>query len=524
MRVLPKAEALKPIAAPRQTTPAKPVAAPKVTPAAKPAATPPSAAPAAKPATKAKSEPASKPAPATSAPAAPAFAATAPATPTSPSSALAATAPPNTLLVPLLELARNWPESLRQEIVQLGPTQCAFPLAELGDALKLGKAEFPWSKIFSWIHPCPTKSCSPANAETMVELPINLIAPLYINKTRTATAQKKVAVPDAVPELFGKGGQPPPSAPAAAAAPPAKPSAARRTAAPPASAESETKNLAIGLADLWQNWPEAIRKEIDHLNLAVLPLQLPLDVIEMGLRQGKVDFLWKQICSWVQNCPPAAPSAANADVRLELPLPVLAPLFLRLRPPQQSRRDPIAVNIPDVFSPEGKILNSDEGESNAALPAGRPPGAPIDPTPAAAPATAPAPAKPPAQDIAELFGEPEKRNWTPNEIVHKTTHLSGVAGAIIALQDGLLVAHCMPPTWNTETIAAFLPQIFGRMTQYSKELKMGELRSLTISVETGTLQVFNAGIIYFAALSKPDAPLPVRELDIIANELSRHTK
>jgi predicted regulator of Ras-like GTPase activity (Roadblock/LC7/MglB family) len=418
---------------------------------------------------------------------------------------------------------------LRQEIAQLGPTpQCAFPLAELGGALKLGKAEFPWSKIFSWIHPRPAKNCSPANAATLVELPINLIAPLYINRTRTAAAQKKVQVSDTVPDLFTKTGQPLPSATAASAppSPPAKASASRRAAAPAPAAEDGPKNLMIGIADLWQNWPEAIRKEIDHLNLAVLPLEVPLDVIERGLRQGKLDFLWKQICSWVQNCPPEAPSSANAEVRLELPLPILAPLFLRLRPPQQVKRDPISNDIPDVFSPQGKILASEADDRSAAPAATVAPAAPTEaPTraPAAAP-PAPTPGKPPAQDIAELFGDPEKRNWTPNEIVHKTTQLTGVAGAIIALQDGLLVAHCMPPSWQTETIAAFLPQIFGRMTQYSKELKMGELRSLTISVESGTLQIFNAGIIYFAALSRPDALLPVRELNIIANELSRHTK
>ena len=82
----------------------------------------------------------------------------------------------------------------------------------------------------------------------------------------------------------------------------------------------------------------------------------------------------------------------------------------------------------------------------------------------------------------------------------------------------------MPPTWQTETIAAFIPQIFGRMNQYSKELKMGELRSVSFSVEGGTLQIFNAGIIYFAALGKPGASLPFPELNLIATELSRHTK
>jgi len=88
----------------------------------------------------------------------------------------------------------------------------------------------------------------------------------------------------------------------------------------------------------------------------------------------------------------------------------------------------------------------------------------------------------------------------------------------------LLVASCMPPGWTTETIAAFVPQIFGRMNQYTKELKMGELKSVSFNITASTLQIFNAGIIYFAALGRPDAPLPTDSLTIIADELSRHTK
>jgi predicted regulator of Ras-like GTPase activity (Roadblock/LC7/MglB family) len=155
----------------------------------------------------------------------------------------------------------------------------------------------------------------------------------------------------------------------------------------------------------------------------------------------------------------------------------------------------------------------------APAPAGPPASAKAPP----APSEAAPPAKPP-EDIAELFGEPDKRNWTPNEIVHKTSCLPGVAGAMIALQDGLMVAHCMPPNWKTDTIAAFLPQIFGRMNQYARELRMGELRSFSFFVEQGTLQIFAAGIIYFAVLSKAGQTLPQVELNVIATELSRHTK
>ena len=44
------------------------------------------------------------------------------------------------------------------------------------------------------------------------------------------------------------------------------------------------------------------------------------------------------------------------------------------------------------------------------------------------------------------------------------------------------------------------------------------------TVSGATLQIFNAGIIYFAALSQQGAALPIAELTLIAKEIGRHTK
>src|SRR4030095_15946617 len=118
-------------------------------------------------------------------------------------------------------------------------------------------------------------------------------------------------------------------------------------------------------------------------------------------------------------------------------------------------------------------------------------------------------------NISELFGEPSKKSWTPNEIVQRSTYLPGVAGALIALQDGLLVASSLPADMKTEMIAAFVPQIFGRLNQYSKELHLGDATSTGFTIEAGTLQIYNAGIIYFAALSRKGESLPVRDLQLI---------
>jgi predicted regulator of Ras-like GTPase activity (Roadblock/LC7/MglB family) len=138
--------------------------------------------------------------------------------------------------------------------------------------------------------------------------------------------------------------------------------------------------------------------------------------------------------------------------------------------------------------------------------------------------SAAASARKPATNLSELFGEPQKKSWTPNEIVQRTTQLANVAGSLIALQDGLLVASNMPNQPKTEMISAFVPQIFGRLNQYSKELQLGEANAVSFAVSAGTLQIYNAGIIYFAVLGKPGTVLPLADLQLIATELSRHTK
>src|SRR5207245_9694161 len=66
------------------------------------------------------------------------------------------------------------------------------------------------------------------------------------------------------------------------------------------------------------------------------------------------------------------------------------------------------------------------------------------------------------------------RYATPNEVVSRAAALDGVAGALIALPDGLMVASQLAPELNGETLAAFLPQIFGKLTQCTKALRMRE--------------------------------------------------
>ncbi len=460
------------------------------------------------------------------------------------------------LLIPLVEIAGSWPEAIRRELTRLNLVncQCEVPISEISTALKQGKIAYPWKQIFARLKPKPTVRAPSAYDETLLEFPLAVVASSFFTYCQTTRALPKAAPVEAPAPLPPRAQPatvqpapvqpafvPPPAAPPLAAPPPppsplpplklqsapihsplaTTPPAPVPATPPPAmagppaeEAEAEQEVVTVPLSALSEKWPEPLRKEIQFLHLDEVPLALPVEAIEGGLKQGRVAFQWRQLCHWLHPCPPGALASPFAETRLELPLSVLAPLFLKTKPPGAAQAAALGAEIPDVFQAAMAAM---------APPAGAPTEAGLAPAPAAAPGLAPASGKAP-QNLAELFGEPNKRNWTPNDIVHKSCSLPGVTGALMALQDGLLVASCMPPDWRTETVAAFLPQIFGRMNQYAKELNMGKLESVAFTLGQGTFHVYHAGMVYFAVLGMADNALPLPQLNLVAAELSRHTQ
>ena len=116
------------------------------------------------------------------------------------------------------------------------------------------------------------------------------------------------------------------------------------------------------------------------------------------------------------------------------------------------------------------------------------------------------------------------RYATPNEVVSRAAALDGVAGALIALPDGLMVASRLAPDLNGDTLAAFLPHIFGKVSQCTKELRMGELNNLKFTVGNVPWKVYRVNALYFAAFGKAGEPLPGAELHVLAMELGRRAK
>jgi predicted regulator of Ras-like GTPase activity (Roadblock/LC7/MglB family) len=95
---------------------------------------------------------------------------------------------------------------------------------------------------------------------------------------------------------------------------------------------------------------------------------------------------------------------------------------------------------------------------------------------------------------------------------------------LVTLADGLLVASHLPPNVDGDQLAAFMPQVFSRISQSAREFRMGELRDLTFTVGVTPWKIFKVGSVFFAAFGNDQKPLPAAQLSQLAAELDRKPK
>ena len=277
----------------------------------------------------------------------------------------------------------------------------------------------------------------------------------------------------------------------------------------------------VSLIALAEGWPETIRKEIVQLNLVEAKVHLPADAVEQGLKQGRIAFTWKTLRSWMPGL--ALPASPHDAATLELPLKVVAPAFLGRQKEAGKQQQKIAIDseIPNLF-----FGFPQPGAGNAPAPA-------PTPAPEASPVSKPAPVDTNYyiwdDSDDRVAGDPAKqsspgtsfvtRYATPNEVVSRAASLDGVAGALIALPDGLMVASRLSPDLNGDTLAAFLPHIFSKVSQCTKELRMGELNNLNFTVGNVPWKIFRVNAIFFAAFGRAGEALPTASLASLAAEL-----
>ncbi len=345
---------------------------------------------------------------------------------------------------------------------------------------------------------------------------------------------------------------------------PQKPAIAKATPAPapeskPAEVVAPTAPVAPGTAlvlpvnTVSAKWPEAIVAELKDLDPQTT-VSLPTSELNGGMARGKIAFTWGQIRAWLTPAI-AGTSAVDPTTEIVLPLKVIAPAFLaQTKRPTTGRKSALVdESIPALFNarksepepvaplapatpeaPEAAVVEAPAAEAPLALapvieaPAETPAEEAALPEPASDPvAEAPVsetPAAPPKSAVGAAFGEPDKDSWTPAELIARVVGLPGVAGAVVALQEGFQVAHQLPDGVNAETISAFLPQIFGRLNQYAGEMKLGEVDDLLFTTRGAHCLIYRLGTVYFAVLGKPGASLPWNELRLVAAELSRQVQ
>ena len=278
--------------------------------------------------------------------------------------------------------------------------------------------------------------------------------------------------------------------------------------AAPTPALSADDTIILTVESVSTAWADAIRQEIIDLDLTAASVSIPLSRLEAGMKTGRVVFTWIEIRSWMS--PPVFAPTHLGGTSLELPLKLLAPLFIASRrPAAPQKKVTVGDNIPDLFAGLTK--------PSAAAPAPSAPVAP--PTPAAPTPVTAAPVAPDA--MGEIFGQPWKSDWTAQEIVQRIGTLDGVAATLIATSDGFLVAGQVPAPWKADTLAGFLPQMFNRMAHYTSEAELGTLHSLTLYAGQAPWAIFTAGPLFLAVLGQLGHPLPAAALQRIAGELAK---
>lgn len=287
---------------------------------------------------------------------------------------------------------------------------------------------------------------------------------------------------------------------------------------------SDSNPVVVGLTSLAESWPEAVRQELVQLNLVDARVALPHEVVERALKQGRIAFTWKTLRSWIT--PPPLPTvSAHDSTVLELPLKVVAPPFLARQRETATLHKKVSIDddIPNLFFGFAQPESGSPVVSSVATP------------------TAPKSAdtnfyvwddssdRPRLQDDEIRRGPSPGTKFvakyaTPNEVVSRAAALDGVAGALIALPDGLMVASRLSPDLNGDTLAAFLPQIFGKVNQCTKELRMGELNNVNFTVGNVPWKIFRVNAIFFAAFGRAGEPLPTAQLAALAGELDHKPK
>lgn len=310
------------------------------------------------------------------------------------------------------------------------------------------------------------------------------------------------------------------SAPKVPAKSPAKSSSAPQT---------PEGNFTLSLMDVASYWSEKGRNDLQSLYRHTV--EIPMSTLENALKAGKLLFQWREMRPWLRLAPGNGMPNLADELPVELPLSIIAPRFMEARGGMRAKEEFDLGDIPEVF--EQKLPPQGQNGAPSTPPLGAT-AVPLENTAALMASNSASKTGDTAfltrtggkqlLEFGEIFGQPDKKNWTLAEVAQKTLGLRGVAGAIIATSDGLLVAGNWAGGPRNDAVAAFVPQMYNKILQYSKELKIGEPTNFLLMIENVPLQIFKTGTSYFTVIGRAGENLPKAQLNAVATRLATTTK
>lgn len=126
------------------------------------------------------------------------------------------------------------------------------------------------------------------------------------------------------------------------------------------------------------------------------------------------------------------------------------------------------------------------------------------------------------EQVATLIGVVGNEIPDVRGVAQRFKEIEGFTGCIMIDQDGLTLAS----TWehpSAEALGAFAPQMFKKLSRYVKQLKMGNIRTLTFFTDDQPVTLVSSGAILFVAVHKSSrfSKRQVELIQALATELGR---
>lgn len=461
---------------------------------------------------------------------------------------------PDGVPVLLRTVVKNLPSNL-QVAIQTPPDaqmRAHIPLQTIASQLPRGAVNVTFAELRRG-SPHGVFSSSPIFDKKRVKLPLEDIL-IYVKPSRRPN-QKQTELPDDIPPLFARNGKallpdnqdgntngassgpetlaapiPPTSEPESVESASPNQAAAEDEPLPikfPYATEQATRDPEESPKPVFATLPDndAARGEQQHIELAleavsdVLPEPIQAEIAEAGIEtvieiplaelapmmaRGRIVFAWKAMHRWIR---PGLPPTNHGDLEVQLPLKEIIPLFMAAHRP--TRRDGIRTaihsDIPEIFKGRGespfKVVKSEEDTEEVA-------------------SESIVSESESSDDVPSLDPQHTAGRRDPKRFLEEAVALEGIDGVIFASHDGLVVSEHMPPHVDSSALAAFLPEMIGRTTDYLSKSHIGCPDWMILQVDGRMLQISKVGDLCLAVLGEVGKPLPRAKLREIMNRLA----